>query len=193
MWIGVTGFAQHGKDTVANLLCREYGFTRIAFADALKSMAITLNPFVQVDEYGGIRLKELVEHGGWEQAKTNMEVRRFLQVLGTEAVRAHLGDESWVDALFKQAQNIENLVIPDVRFPNEGDFIEKEGVLLAVQRLNPDFTPFDNGIGVSHPSEAYVPTLVAKADALFIATNTEELEEGVRAWMADRKREGAIR
>jgi hypothetical protein len=207
MWVGVTGYAQHGKDTVADLLVREFGFTRRAFADQLKSMALVLDPAIPLEYEADVkevmraadvpvtefvRLAPFVNKFGWEAAKQLVEVRRFLQVLGTEAVRDHLGENSWVEALAARAQDDINLVIPDVRFPNEGKFVEENGVLLAVRRLNPDFTPFDNGIGTEHPSEANVAGLIRKADALFTATSVEELENDVRAWVHARQREGAL-
>lgn len=37
--VGLTGVARSGKDTVGRMLVERYGFTRVAFADGLKSMA----------------------------------------------------------------------------------------------------------------------------------------------------------
>ena len=42
--IGLTGYAGSGKDTLANILVEEYGFTRIAFADKTKEFLYDLNP-----------------------------------------------------------------------------------------------------------------------------------------------------
>lgn len=178
--IGITGYAQHGKDTIANLLVAEYGYTRIAFADALKSMALVLDPIVAENNY---RLGEFVETLGWEEAKKSPEVRRFLQVLGTEAVRGHLGEPAWVNALdlawFKLGSP--RLVIPDVRFPNEAEYVKKRGTLWRVNRLNENGTGFDNGVGTDHPSEANVSSL--PADREVTAANVRQLEDTVRHGM----------
>ncbi len=81
MIIGLSGYAQSGKDTVAELLCLNYGFKRIAFADAIREGVVRLNPMLD----DGIRVADLVEDYGWDVAKGNTEVRRLLQVFGTES------------------------------------------------------------------------------------------------------------
>ena len=48
MIIGLSGYAQSGKDTVAKVLIEEYGFTRIAFADKIREFLYDLNPQVKV-------------------------------------------------------------------------------------------------------------------------------------------------
>lgn len=170
--IGLTGYAQHGKDTVGQEAVEHFGFQRFAFADPLKSMALTLNPIVRavqsydtregerVDED---RLAEVVSAVGWEAAKQLPEVRRFLQVLGTEAVRDHLGEDSWVEATSKAIwdADIDRAVITDARFPNEFAFIKRRGVLIKVTRLNDDGSVFDNGVGQRHPSEQHIATAPA--------------------------------
>lgn len=198
MLIGLTGYAQHGKDTIANLLVEEYGFRRYAFADKLKQMALVLNPIVGT-EFGmrddkpwlnEMRLKDLHHDHGWEAIKTMPEVRRFLQVLGTDAVRDHLGTNSWVDALFRQWVNDCNeekrnidAVISDVRFPNEADACLADSVeLWRVVRVNADDSPFDNGIGIEHPSEKYVASL--PVNRVLTAANVGELQGIVRGVMS---------
>ena len=204
--IGITGRAQHGKDTTANVLVQEFGFTRLAFADALKSMARALDPIVegkttertnynsggswdatrlidQGDAYQYVqytRLADLVESVGWDEAKKNPEVRRFLQALGTEAVRDHLGEDSWVNALNLQAIEVDgDVAISDVRFPNEARYVKKMGgEIWRVVRIDPEGEEFDNGLGVDHPSEKYVASLAV--DRELYAVTKDDLERAVR-------------
>jgi hypothetical protein len=119
--IGLSGYAQSGKDTVAELLCLNYGFKRIAFADAIREGVVRLNPMLD----DGIRVADLVEDYGWDVAKGNTEVRRLLQVFGTEVGRSLLGSNVWTDVAFKQidAEPNQRWVIPDVRFENEAQEI----------------------------------------------------------------------
>ena len=189
MIIGITGHAQHGKDTTGRYLVERYGFHRYAFADQLKSMALVLDPLVNSEEWGEhVRLSRMVDYGGWDEAKKDPEVRRFLQVLGTEAVRDHLGQDSWVEALaLKMEQDkvasriaapvvdwvpltfFEDVVVTDVRFHNEADAIRRwSGALWRVERPG-----FDNGLGTDHPSEKYVDEIIP--DVTFSATSVEEL------------------
>jgi len=187
MLVGLTGRAQHGKDTLGGILVEEFGFKRYAFADQLKSMALVLNPYV--DSKYSQRLYTLVQDAGWDNAKLEPEVRRFLQVLGTEAVRDHLGADAWINALEKKLDDDglwdpqgpaygSRIVVTDVRFPNEAEWISKfGGVLWRLRRLNLDDTVFDNGLG-DHPSEAHIDSL--KADTEIIARTVDELHMWAR-------------
>jgi dephospho-CoA kinase len=44
--IGLTGYAQTGKDTVGEILVRDHGFKRVAFADAVRECVYALNPLI---------------------------------------------------------------------------------------------------------------------------------------------------
>ena len=123
MIIGLSGYAQSGKDTVAKFLVDNYGFTRVAFADKLRDVAYELNPIVKP----GLRLKNAVDEMGWDKAKTRIpEVRTVLQNLGV-AVRENLGYDTWVNAALNAPAQTEDLIITDVRFINEADAIKERG------------------------------------------------------------------
>lgn len=178
MIVGLTGYAQHGKDSLGKLFV-EAGYTKMAFADALRKCVATLNPIVGVDHGTPITYIELLDSVGYEEAKKNPEVRRLLQVFGTEVARDILGEDTWVNALAKAwfEAGRPNLVITDVRFPNEADFVHRNGGLLVeVIRLNEDGTPFDNGIGIDHPSERFIRSL--PVDSGIVAANVGELKMG---------------
>jgi len=165
--IGITGYARHGKDSVAEVLVRELGYSRVALADKMKELMLILNPMVEYDQWTG-RIAEVVEAEGWEGAKQNPEVRRLLQVFGTEVGRQGLGEDVWIEALAKSTKgfygNERRIVIPDIRFSNEAAFIRRmHGEVWGVDR--PDF---DNGVGTAHASERDIPILLAGADLKFI-------------------------
>jgi hypothetical protein len=123
MIIGLSGYAQSGKDTVAELLCLNYGFKRISFALPMRDAIYTLNPLVE----GTNRIVDLVDEYGWDVAKANPEVRRLLQVFGTEVGRNLFGETFWIDQAFKRAEEYERVVFSDVRFPNEATAIQQRG------------------------------------------------------------------
>jgi hypothetical protein len=88
---------------------------------------------------------------GWEPTKANTEVRRLLQVFGTEVGREMFGEDFWVKQVFKQIKEEEiykNFVITDVRFPNEANFIKANGG--EVWRINRN----DNKPINAHASES---------------------------------------
>jgi len=121
--IGLSGYARSGKDTVAELLVLNYGFKRLAFADGIREALLALNPIL----FDGTRLNELVGTHGWEVAKAKDEVRRLLQVMGTEVGRKLINEDVWVWLLFNKVNTDERIIIPDVRFPNEARMIEQQG------------------------------------------------------------------
>ena len=123
MIIGLSGYARSGKDTVAELLVLNYGFKRLAFADGIREALLALNPIL----FDGTRLNELVSMYGWEIAKGKDEVRRLLQVMGTEVGRKLINEDVWVWLLFNKVNTDERIIIPDVRFPNEARMIEQQG------------------------------------------------------------------
>lgn len=187
--IGLMGYAQSGKDTVAGFLVETHGYTRVAFADKLREAAYALNPIIglrHTSPDGGawprsyLRLQDVVDSAGWDHAKTTYpEVRRLLQALGTEVGRqvlspALFGDDSlWVRAGLG-ARRPGRSVVTDVRFPNEVDAIrERGGQLWRVKR--PGYAPV-NG----HASETAVDDVQADV-TLFNDGPLESLEAAVYA------------
>lgn len=137
MIIGLSGYAGSGKDEVAKILIKDYGFKRIAFADKVREILYELDPVVMVDvNYKDITVRDLVNDEGWDDAKKNKEVRALLQNLGL-AVRNNLGANAWVDAALKDVSSNENVVVTDVRFINEASKIkEMGGAIWRVKRPN---------------------------------------------------------
>ena len=133
MLIGLTGYAQAGKDSVGNILVEQHGYQRYAFADALKNVLQDVDPVVECcvsrngypdPVYLGHELGR-----GWEHAKRHPEVRGLLQRLGV-ACRQHLGPDVWVDAVMRHIDDHTrrtDIVICDVRFPNEFEAVKARG------------------------------------------------------------------
>lgn len=114
MILGITGLAQAGKDTIAKYLIENHDFERRAFADKLKEFCYLINP----------ELREAVEAVGWENAKRIPTFRRFLQDVGHHA-RLTFGLYCWVDQILTTDETYSrNVVITDVRYPNEFDRIQ---------------------------------------------------------------------
>lgn len=130
--IGLSGYAQTGKDTVAAILVDRHRYTRVAFADKLKAIAEDIDPIVGRtghrlgDDLGW--LDDCIETNGedrWSWAKRNPETRRFLQKLG-EACRTHIDPNVWIDAALNNAP-AGDIVISDVRYSNEAQAIVDMG------------------------------------------------------------------
>lgn len=143
MIIGIAGKAQAGKDTTAMMLQSLISHPDITwnmywnsdivytnnhfivhFADLLKEVAQTMlnMPF---EDFNLQEVKQ--QYLEW----LGMTVREFLQKLGT-AVRNEIDPDFWVKALFNAY--VKNIIIADVRFPNEAKAVKDAGGLLI--RIN---------------------------------------------------------
>ena len=135
MIIGLTGYAQSGKDTVAKILVENYGYTRVAFADKIRDFLYEMNPMVDNVAGEPIFLKERVDRDGWEVAKKNPQIRRTLQNAGVSA-RKVFGEDFWVDKALASILRHENTVITDVRFINEAEMVKhQDGQVWRIKRL----------------------------------------------------------
>lgn len=145
MIIGLVGYIGSGKGTVGDILVREHGYHRFAFADALKDAVATIftwpRGLLEGDSDVSRIYREKVDP--WWSAKLGYEVtpRLILQKFGTEACRNGIADNIWIASLEKRMAGYQDVVITDVRFPNEIDFVRSVGgTIIRVQR-GPDPTP----------------------------------------------------
>lgn len=115
--IGMVGYAQAGKDTFARYL----GFEKRAFANALRDLAYDSNAWY----------RENTLKYGYEWCKANVHgYREYLQDFGM-AMRAHFGEDVWVNLAFKGYDPGVPTVFTDVRFPNEIAEIRRRGGLIV--------------------------------------------------------------
>lgn len=129
MLIGLTGYANSGKDTVAEILVREHGFVRYAFADKLRELLYAMNPTVDTqDEYAP--LQDVVDRRGWDDAKRHIpEVREMLQRVGVWH-RENISEDFWVRLVKDQItheQLTAGVVVTDCRFSNESAWVRSWG------------------------------------------------------------------
>ena len=155
MIIGLVGFIGSGKGTVRDILVREHGYHGFAFADALKDAVATIftwpRGLLEGDSNASRAFRERVDP--WWSHKLGYEVtpRLILQKMGTEACRHGIADNIWIAALEKRIQGYEDVVISDVRFPNEIDFVRSAGgIIVQVNRGN---APTKEELSKMHISE----------------------------------------
>jgi hypothetical protein len=138
--IGITGRKYNGKDTVADYLCKEYGYIKLSFAGPIKQICKILFGFNDEQLYGS--LKEEIDTR-WDQSP-----RKLMQYIGTELFRQRMADilpgieeNFWIKCLMEQVNTMikENpnarIVIADVRFHNEVDAVKNCGYTNAVIRV----------------------------------------------------------
>lgn len=129
--IGLTGRAGVGKDTVADYLENNHGFTKMSFATPLKrALASMLGVSMAMFENRKWKETELPDLG--------ISPRRLMQFMGTQGGRA-CSPELWTRMAEREiVQNyLEDafIVFADVRFDNEAEWIRKAGgKVVEIQR-----------------------------------------------------------
>lgn len=143
--IALAGQKRSGKDSAADALV-SLGYTKFAFADAVRTCVAQLDPIVgHWRGYGLVRLSDAFAEGWtWETIKGSSysdEVRRLLQHMGTEVGRTVLGEQCWVDVADKHIalRRSDNWVIPDCRFANEAQWVRRNGgIVVRIVRPSTD-------------------------------------------------------
>jgi hypothetical protein len=181
--IGLIGKARSGKDTAALHLVRTRAYTRLAFADPLKEMALSIDPLIPSVERIHVRLSTLIRDVGWEYAKDSYpEVRRILQHTG-QTMREY-DDEFWLTAMRRKLNNAEawNLpvIVSDVRYPNEAGMLRSRGFrLVRIVRPDSSYRSLGNVFaeGAKHASETALDGYAADATITNAGSVTDLYEE----------------
>ncbi len=140
--VGIIGPKQSGKSTLTKYLVEHYGFTRTAFADPLKQALITAFGLTREQVYGNE--KEIPT-----DKLCGRTPRHAMITMGTEWGRDMIHPDIWLTA-WKNTLPPGNLVIEDVRFPNEHHEVTNVlgGSIISVQRPGCEYDS-------SHESEAH--------------------------------------
>ena len=147
MIVGISGRMGSGKDTVAEIIKRQFkdkNFEIISFADPLKNFCVQYLGLSYDDVYtqeGKMKFNEF-----W-----NMTNREILQKVGTDALRNGFDKDVWVKIMELHILNNsqKNFIIPDVRFDNEAELVNKHsGIMLNIVRdcVNKDTHVSEKGI-----------------------------------------------
>ena len=130
--VAFVGRAGSGKDYQCNLLVENQGFKKLAFADALRDIALTildLNEENALEHYDTMKssqncIEVKVEDRGVLYQHNNLSFRRFLELLGTQGIRKYDND-FWCRCLIKTIKdnNYKKVCISDMRFLNEYEYL----------------------------------------------------------------------
>ena len=171
--IGLLGFIGAGKGTVADRLVSKYNFKQYSFAGSLKDACAVIfdwpRNLLEGDTLESREFREIVDE--WWADKLNIPKftpRYALQYLGTNVLRSHFNENIWFLTIQNKLRKnpTQNVVISDVRFPNEIKFLqENNGILVQIHRGQPPFwyndaiahnsgnLPTFNSDSKIHPSE----------------------------------------
>ncbi len=176
--VGLVGRAGAGKTTVAEYLEHEHAFHHLALAGPIFSMLAVLFDHADVPT-GYLTERHLKER----TTSLGYSYRQLAQSLGTEWARKQLGEDFWLrvaNAELRQARiQGDSVVVSDVRFPNEAQWIVRHGgfLLRVLREPQPGETPANE-----HESEAYWQQLPAVHE-LHNHTSKGTLFAQVDAWL----------
>jgi hypothetical protein len=137
MLIGMVGFAGSGKGTVSDILVGQ-GFKKMAFADPVKDAVSAIfgwnRSLLEGDTKESRDFRETYDPF-WDATP-----RKMLQLMGTEAGRNVFRDDIWIRSMEARMSQYKDVVIADVRFSNEIQFIKsKGGFIVCVARQFPEW------------------------------------------------------
>jgi hypothetical protein len=142
MIIGVVGFIGSGKGTAADILVKKHGFTKLSFADTVKDATAAIfgwqRPLLEGDTDESRAWREAKDEWWSERFGYDFSPRLALQMMGTEAGRDVFHPDIWIHSLERKMEMYPNVVIADVRFPNEIDFIHSKGGFVVRVKRGPD-------------------------------------------------------
>ena len=124
MIVGVCGFINSGKDTVADYLCTFHGYRRISFAASLKDAIASIfgwdRELLEGTTKSSREWREQVDPWWSERLGKEITPRYILQYWGTEVCRNGFHSDIWVASVEnKLRKSTDNIVITDCRFANE--------------------------------------------------------------------------
>lgn len=168
----ISGKAQHGKDTTADILREE-----------LESQGSS----VLVTHYADLLKYICKQFFGWNGEKDEIG-RTLLQYVGTDVVRQKRPD-FWVEFISSVLklfpEEWDYVIIPDTRFPNEIDALIKDGFHVDYLRV---FRPGFQGVLTKeqqmHPSE----TALDHREPDFTIVNdgtVEDLRRKIQEWIGE--------
>lgn len=124
MLIGLYGPSRAGKDTVAGVLVRNHGFEQRNLASPIRHVLSMINPIYLNEEGYPIRLSPLLAEHDWDFIKKHFPESVDHMIALGQGMR-DIDESVWLNACVKDS--FDNLVIADVRQPNEADFIYNHG------------------------------------------------------------------
>lgn len=127
MLIGIIGLSGSGKSTFIKPLI-DSGYTEIQVAETVKQI-VCLMYNLRREQLEDPEFKASGNLGG-------NTPRKVLQYIGTEVGRT-LDTDVWINNTITKARLYQNVVVTDVRFPNEVLAIQKAGgIIIDIRRLS---------------------------------------------------------
>lgn len=150
LFIGLGHYKRTGKDSFADYLIQAVVNKRAGIKITKQSLAWKLKQVCfELYAWAGLREPEYYE------TKVGAEFREVILPklgksprgvwidFGTKAVRDHVYERTWLDYLVQSKSEHDVVIVPDVRFDNEFEELQKAGAIL-IKVIRPGFSPGPN-------------------------------------------------
>lgn len=146
MIIGITGLIGSGKDTAANYLITHHKFKKESFANTLKDAVAAVfgwdRELLEGQSKHSREWREQVDEWWSDRLGREITPRLVLQQWGTEVCRKAFHDDIWIASVENKLRKTkDDIVISDLRFPNELRAIKNSGgITIRITRgQNPEW------------------------------------------------------
>lgn len=141
--VALCGLAGSGKGTCGDIL-QEYHFVKMSFADSLKDAVSSIfgwnRDLLEGDTVESRNFREIVDPFWSNKFGRDITPRTILQEIGTDLFRDKCLDSIWIDSLERKLSKYDDVVICDVRFPNEIEFLASVGAKI-IEVSRPEIEP----------------------------------------------------
>lgn len=146
--IGITGFAGSGKNSIANVIHETFPEETeiMSFGSAVKDVCSVLfdwpRDLLEGDTIKSREFRESIDEYWSKILNQDWTPRKAMQFVGTDLIRNQLSDSFWLDLAMKKIDKSDKIVIiPDVRFRNEINCIQKKNGMIVRAQLgeNPEW------------------------------------------------------
>jgi len=150
LFIGLGHYKRTGKDSFADYLIQAVSDRRAGVRVTKQSLAWKLKQICfELYAWAGLREPEYYETREGEKFREiilpaiGKSPRGIWIDFGTKAVRDNVYERTWLDYLVKSDHAHDVVIVPDVRFPNEFEELQKTGAIL-IKIIRPGFGPGPN-------------------------------------------------
>lgn len=141
MLIGFCGYKNSGKNTVSEILVSQYKYTPLAFADPVKDCISSIfgwnRDLLEGKTNESRQWREIIDEYWSNILGKSITPRNAMTEFGTDIMRNKFNSDIWLHNMKMRIDKLSssNIIITDVRFPNEIDFIKKmNGKVFRVSR-----------------------------------------------------------
>jgi len=183
--IGLIGGRDSGKTTCANYLNKYYNFQEFSFADPVKKVVEIIYGF-DYDILKGDTPEKRKARVDTHDPVWDKNMIQAMQFIGTELFRDHMDQDVWIKIMKRNIENLvknnKRVVISDLRYPNEIEFVRSIGGSVWVITPMYDISTAKSGISIpdTHSSETSYFSAIKNTDPVIVNNYTNSYFDNIK-------------